>query len=200
MAWANSSLKSFMHSHRMDTHMQAPAELTTICYLQKDNRYLMMHRVKKDNDINKDKWIGIGGHLEQGESPEECIARETFEETGLTLNSQKLRGIITFVSNVYQTVYMFLYTSDDFSGEINSSCSEGNLEWVEIDRINDLPIWEGDRIFFRLLELREDFFSLKLEYDGDKLIKCAIDGVQTDPHPYLSLQTGLRSAKDSHGL
>ncbi|MGN0915906.1 MAG: NUDIX hydrolase [Succinivibrio sp.] len=166
--------------------MDTQSELTTICYLKKDNRYLMMHRVKKENDINKDKWIGIGGHLENGESPDECIVRETFEETGLTLNSYDLRGIITFVSNCYGVVYMFLYTSEDFSGEMTSICNEGNLEWVEMERICELPLWEGDKVFFKLLKERKDFFSLKLVYDGEMLVNCALDGKELDHKAYLS--------------
>ena len=152
------------------------AELTTICYLEKDDCYLMLHRVKKDNDINKDKWIGIGGHIEDGESPDECIVRETLEETGLTLNSYSLRGLITFVSDCYGVVYMFLYTSDDFSGVMNSQCNEGELEWIKKDKLFDLPLWEGDKVFFHLLETRKDFFSLKLVYNGDTLLQCILDG------------------------
>lgn len=157
-----------------------PAELTTICYLEKNNSYLMMHRVKKNEDINKGKWIGVGGHLENGESPEECVVRETLEETGLTLNSSRLRGIITFVSNCYNPVYMFLYTSKDFSGSMLSNCDEGNLEWVDKDKIFDLPLWEGDKVFFKLLETRTDFFSLKLVYEEDDLVECHIDGKQVN--------------------
>lgn len=156
--------------------MSKDAELTTICYLEKDNCYLMLHRVKKKNDINKDKWIGIGGHIEDGESPDECVVREAMEETGLTLNSYKLRGFITFVSNCYGSVYMFLYTSDDFSGDMNTHCNEGELEWIKKDKIFDLPLWEGDKVFFHLLETRKDFFSLKLVYNGDTLLQCILDG------------------------
>lgn len=164
-----------MHSH---------SELTTICYLMKDNCYLMMHRVKKENDINKDKWIGIGGHIEKGESPDECIVRETLEETGLTLNSYKLRGIITFVSDCHNVVYMFLYTSDDFTGKLTNCCTEGDLEWVALDKIKDLALWDGDKIFLSLLSERKDFFSLKLVYKGEKLVSCAIDGKEADLKDY----------------
>ncbi|MGN1392736.1 MAG: NUDIX hydrolase [Succinivibrionaceae bacterium] len=155
-------------------------ELTTLCYLEKNNAYLMMHRVKKNEDINKGKWIGVGGHLEKGESPDECLVRETLEETGLTLNTYKFRGFITFLSNCYNPVYMFLYTSDDFLGEIRSSCDEGNLEWVDKDKIFDLPLWEGDKVFFKLLETRTEVFSLKLVYENDDLIECYVDGKQVN--------------------
>lgn len=156
--------------------VRTKSELTTVCYLEKDDCYLMLHRVKKDNDINKDKWIGIGGHIEDGESPDECIVRETLEETGLTLNSYSLRGLITFVSDCYGVVYMFLYTSDDFSGVMNSQCNEGELEWIKKDKLFDLPLWEGDKVFFHLLETRKDFFSLKLVYSKDTLKQCILDG------------------------
>ena len=156
--------------------VRTKSELTTVCYLEKDDCYLMLHRVKKEKDINKDKWIGIGGHIEDGESPDECIVRETMEETGLTLNSYALRGIITFVSDCHCVVYMFLYTSDDFSGVMNTQCSEGDLEWFKKDRIFDLPLWEGDKVFFHLLKTRKDFFSLKLVYEGENLVQCILDG------------------------
>lgn len=141
---------------------------TTLCYIEKDNAYLMLHRVKKEADINKDKWVGIGGKFEEGESPEECLVREVKEETGLTLNSWRYRGVVTFVSEEYGTEYMHLFTSDDFSGEI-TECDEGEIVWVEKSRVQSLPIWEGDKIFFGLLEEEEGFFSLKLCYSGDTL-------------------------------
>lgn len=153
--------------------MKSP--LTTLCYIEKENSYLMLHRVKKENDINKDKWIGIGGHFENTESPEECLLREVKEETGLTLNSYRFRGLVTFVTLQGVTEYMCLFTSDDFSGEI-TTCDEGELEWVKKDRFPELNLWEGDYIFLRLLEEREDFFSLKLVYDGDKLVETVLDG------------------------
>lgn len=135
------------------------SNLTTLCYIEKDDSYLMLHRIKKENDINKDKWIGVGGHFEPDETPEECLLREVKEETGLTLNAWKLRGIITFMSNEFHTEYMFLYTADDFSGEL-SECTEGVLEWVDKSDIYTLPIWEGDKIFLKLLETSAEFFSL----------------------------------------
>lgn len=153
--------------------MKSP--LTTLCYIEKENSYLMLHRVKKENDINKDKWIGIGGHFENAESPEECLLREVKEETGLTLNSYRFRGLVTFVTLQGVTEYMCLFTSNDFSGEL-TTCDEGELEWVKKERFTELNLWKGDYIFLRLLEEREEFFSLKLVYDGDKLIEAELDG------------------------
>lgn len=153
--------------------MKSP--LTTLCYIEKENSYLMLHRVKKENDINKDKWIGIGGHFENAESPEECLLREVKEETGLTLNSYRFRGLVTFVTLQGVAEYMCLFTSNDFSGEL-TTCDEGELEWVKKERFTELNLWEGDYIFLRLLEEREEFFSLKLVYDGDKLIEAELDG------------------------
>lgn len=149
--------------------------LTTLCYIERDGAYLMMHRVKKERDINKDKWIGVGGHFEEGESPEECLLREVTEETGLTLTDYRLRGVITFIADAYPAEYMFLYTAEGFEG-IMHACDEGNLEWVPKGKVNGLPIWEGDKIFFRLLEERQDFFSLKLRYEGDTLAEAVLDG------------------------
>lgn len=143
-------------------------EITTLCYLKKDNKYLMLHRNKKDNDINKDKYIGVGGHVEHGETPTECIVREVKEETNLTLKSVKLRGLITFVIDDYDE-HSFLYTSEDFEGDL-CECAEGDLEWILIDEINNLPLWEGDKIFFKLLEETDRFFTLKLKYVNDVLV------------------------------
>lgn len=153
--------------------MKSP--LTTLCYIEKDDACLMLHRVKKENDINRDKWIGIGGHFEEGESPEECLLREVKEETGLTLLDYQFRGIVTFVTTDGITEYMCLYTSDSFVGEL-ISCDEGELEWVKKERFPELNFWEGDYIFLDLLEKRDTFFSLKLVYDGDKLISATLDG------------------------
>lgn len=139
---------------------------TTLCYLERDGRYLMLHRTKKEGDINKDKWIGVGGRLEDGESPEDCVRREVFEETGYSLISQRFRGIVTFVYDDV-TEIMYLFTSDDFTGEERTDCPEGDLEWVEKEKVYSLPIWEGDRIFLRFLEEERPFFSLKLVYDED---------------------------------
>ena len=153
--------------------MKSP--LTTLCYIEKDDCYLMLHRVKKQNDINKDIWSGIGGHFEEGESPEECLLREVKEETGLTLLDYRFRGLVTFVTTDGITEYMCLYTSDAFDGEL-VSCDEGELEWVPKNKFNELNFWEGDYIFLDLLETRDTFFSLKLVYDGDKLISAVLDG------------------------
>lgn len=151
------------------------SNLTTLCYIEKDNQYLMLHRVKKENDINKDKWIGVGGHFEADESPEECLQREVKEETGLTLTSYKLRGVITFISNEWQTEYMFLYTADEYTGEL-LECNEGVLEWVDKSKLSELPLWEGDKIFLKLLDTTEDIFSLKLRYEGEKLVESILNG------------------------
>lgn len=153
----------------------ARSNLTTLCYIEKDDKYLMMHRVKKKNDVNHDKWVGVGGHFEKDETPEECLLRETKEETGLTLERFHLRGVITFLCDYWPTEYMFLYTADQYSGEL-IECDEGNLEWVKKSDVYQLPIWEGDKIFFRLLEERETFFSLKLRYVGDELVEVKLDG------------------------
>lgn len=151
--------------------------MTTLCYIENKDSYLMLHRIKKENDVNKDKWIGIGGHFEADESPEECLLREVKEETGLTLTSYTFRGIITFKSDVCRTEYMCLYTADEFSGEL-TECTEGSLEWVKKDKIKELNLWEGDLIFFELLKNNAPFFSLKLKYKGDKLTEASLDGRQ----------------------
>lgn len=138
---------------------------STLVHLEQDGKYLMLHRTKKEGDYNKDKWIGVGGKFEPRESPEDCARRETLEETGLTIGDMSYRGIVTFIYRDI-TEYMHLFSSIDFSGEMKN-CDEGDLEWVDIDRICDLPIWEGDKIFFRLLKQNVPFFSVKLVYDDD---------------------------------
>ena len=148
---------------------------TSLCYIEKDGRYLMLHRIKKENDLNHDKWVGIGGKFEDKESPEECNAREVLEETGLTLGSCRYCGVVTFVSDKWETEYMHLFHSDDFEGELKE-CDEGNLEWVNIKDVYNLPLWEGDKIFFKLMEQKVPFFSLKLEYEGDTLINAVLNG------------------------
>ncbi len=150
--------------------------LSTLCYIERGGKYLVLHRTAKENDINKDKWIGIGGHFEADESPEECLLREVREETGYTLTSWKFRGIVTFVSGDGVTEYMSLFTADGFTGT-QSACDEGELAWVAKKELPGLNIWEGDRIFLRLLEEREEFFSLKLVYDGcGVLVEAVLDG------------------------
>lgn len=148
---------------------------TTLCHIEKDGKYLMLHRIKKENDLNRDKWVGIGGKFEDKESPEECNFREVLEETGLTLNSARYCGIVTFVSDKWETEYMHIFHSLDFQGELKE-CDEGTLEWVEIPHVYTLPIWEGDKIFLRLIEENAPFFSLKLEYEGDTLVKAVLNG------------------------
>ena len=148
---------------------------TSLCYIERDGKYLMLHRTKKVNDENHDKWIGVGGKFEEGESPEECMLREVQEETGLTLTAWRYRGIVTFVSNEWSGEYMHLFTADGYSGELKS-CEEGELEWVEKERLYALPIWEGDKIFLRLLDSGRPFFSLKLCYEGERLVSAALDG------------------------
>lgn len=152
------------------------AKLTTLCYIEKDHRYLMLHRVKKAHDINRDKYIGVGGHFERGESPEECLLREVREETGLTLLSYRMRGIITFLYGDDIVEYMHLFTADDFAGAL-TECDEGDLVWIDKDKVADLPVWEGDRIFLKLLQEDAPFFMLKLVYDkDDRLIEAMLDG------------------------
>ena len=141
-------------------------ELTTLCYLERDGQYLMLHRVKKEKDINKDKYIGVGGHFLYGESPDECLKREVLEETGLALTSYRARGIVTFVYGDDVVEYMHLYTADAWEGELRE-CDEGTLEWIDIEKVCGLTIWEGDKVFFRLLKEDAPFFSLKLVYSKD---------------------------------
>ena len=156
--------------------MGIEAKMTTLCYIEKDGAYLMLHRVSKKHDVCKDKWIGVGGHFEISESPEECLLREVKEETGLTLTSWRFRGLVTFVAEGWDTEYMCLYTADSHEGQI-LPCNEGVLEWVKKEDVLKLNIWEGDKIFFRLMDEEEEFFSLKLVYDGhDKLVSAALNG------------------------
>ena len=147
---------------------------TTLCYIEKENKYLMLHRTSKKKDGNKDKWIGVGGHFEKGESPEDCLLREVKEETGLELTSYQFRGIVTFISDEWPDEYMCLYTADRYTGDIGN-CDEGELVWVEKEKIMDLNIWEGDKIFLKLLMENQPFFSLKLEYKGDKLVNKVLN-------------------------
>lgn len=148
---------------------------STLCYIERDGAYLMLHRVKKINDCNHDKWIGIGGGIEEGESPLDCILRETREETGLTLNNPSYRGLVTFVSDIYETEQMHVFTCTDFFGEL-TECDEGTLEWVKKSEVLNLPIWEGDKIFLNLIFKPCPFFALKLVYKGDRLAEAVLDG------------------------
>lgn len=147
---------------------------TTVVYLEKNGKYLMLHRTRKQNDENHDKWIGIGGKFEEGESPEDCARREVSEETGLTMQTLSYRGIVTFVSNEWPTQQMHLFHSDAFSGEIRD-CDEGELSWIGKSALLSLPIWAGDKIFLRLLETDTPFFSLKLTYYGDRLTQALLN-------------------------
>ena len=155
--------------------MNRVPELTTLCYIERDGKYLMLHRVKKQGDMNHDKYIGVGGHFEYGESPDECLRREVLEETGMTLVNYRARGIVTFSYGEDVVEYMHLYTATA-DGE-PCECDEGELVWVDIDRVCELPIWEGDKVFFRLLAENRDFFSLKLVYSAsDELTGVWLDG------------------------
>ena len=152
---------------------------TTLCYIEKDGAYLMLHRIKKEQDENRDKWIGVGGKFEDKESPEDCVLREVKEETGLTLTDYRYRGIVTFVSDVWPCEYMHLFTATGFEGEIKE-CDEGVLEWLPKAQLYALPMWAGDRIFLDLLDQGAPFFSLKLVYEGEVLRQAVLDGKKLD--------------------
>ena len=152
-------------------------ELTTLCYIEKDDQYLMLHRTKKKIDPSHDLWMGVGGHFEEGESPEDCVLREVYEETGLTLTDYKLRGVVSFSDNDWYE-YMFLYSGYDFKGSV-TVCSEGDLVWVDKEKsVTELPIWEGDKIFLKLMNEGKPFFSLKLHYENKVLRSVVLDGVK----------------------
>ncbi len=149
---------------------------TTLCYITRGDQVLMLHRTKKENDLNKDKWIGIGGKFEANESPDECLLREVYEETGLTLNTWKCHGIITFLTDgEFEGEFMYLFSSDDFSGTLKD-CDEGDLQWVSRDFLDNLPKWEGDKIFLELMWQDAPFFLLKLRYSGDRLVEAILNG------------------------
>ena len=149
---------------------------TSLCYIVRNGKVLLLHRTKKENDLNEGMWIGIGGKFEENESPEECVLREVREETGLTLTEYAYRGIVTFVSDRWEGEYMHLFTATDTEGTLIGSCDEGDLEWVDQETFRTLPQWEGDRIFLDLLEQNEPFFSLKLEYEGCILRRAVLNG------------------------
>ena len=149
---------------------------TTLCYIERDNCYLMMHRIKKKVDVNQGKWIGVGGHCEEGESPDECVVREAREETGLNLTNVRARGLVTFCSDKWEMEYMHLFTADRFDGELVTECNEGELAWISKDQVLDLPLWEGDKIFLKLLTDDIPYFYLKLEYRGNALLCATLDG------------------------
>lgn len=148
---------------------------STLCYILRGNDVLMLHRVKKKNDINHDKWIGVGGKFEFEESPDECVLREVREETGLTLTSWRCRGIVTFLNEGGEGEYMYLFTADGFTGEL-IECNEGDLQWVSREFVSSLPQWEGDRIFLNLLWQNAPFFLLTLRYRNDRLIEAVLNG------------------------
>lgn len=148
---------------------------STLCYLERGDAYLMLHRVKKEHDANRDKWIGIGGKFEDKESPEDCLLRECREETGLTLTDYRYRGLVTFVSDEAPTEYMHLFTATGWTGTPHP-CDEGELAWIQKAELRSLPMWEGDRIFLDLLERDVPFFSLKLRYQGDHLAEAVLNG------------------------
>lgn len=148
---------------------------TTLCYITRGEDVLMLHRVKKENDLNHDKWIGIGGKFEDKESPEDCLLREAFEETGLTLTEYRYRGLVTFISDQWPTEYMHLFTATGWTGTARE-CDEGELAWIKKSDLLSLPLWEGDKIFLRLLDENEPFFSLKLQYEGETLVLAVLNG------------------------
>ena len=150
---------------------------SSLCYLYRGGDVLMMHRTRKKNDMNHDKWIAVGGRFEAGESPEECALREVREETGLTMLVPRYRGVVTFINDQYETERMHLFTCDKWTGEL-TDCDEGELVWLPKKEMDALPQWEGDRIFHRLLDEGVPFFELELVYSGEKLLSAALDGKQ----------------------
>ena len=148
---------------------------STLCYIEKDGKYLMLCRNRKKNDCNAGKWIGVGGKFEENESPEECLVREVKEETSLSLLSYKMRGIVTFVSDEWETEQMYLFTADSFAGE-TGDCNEGSLEWVKKTEVLNLPLWEGDKLFLKLLSEDSPFFLMKLDYRGNSLVSAKLNG------------------------
>lgn len=150
---------------------------TTLCYIEQDGKYLMLHRTKKENDLNHDLWVGVGGKFEENETPEECLLREVQEETGLTLTEFRLCSVITFLSDQWEGEYMYLFHATGFEGTVQV-CDEGDLEWVEKERVLHLPIWEGDRIFLEKMAAGDPFFTLKLRYEGARLKEAVCNGTE----------------------
>lgn len=150
--------------------MSVRVKMTTLCYIEKDHKILMLRRDKKEQDQSAGKWIGVGGKMEAGESPAECMLREVREETGLELTSWKLRGVISFMSDIWEDEYMMLYSADEFTGELVEECSEGTLRWIDRDQIMDLSLWEGDRLFLKRLLESDELIQMKLIYEGEKLV------------------------------
>ena len=149
--------------------------MTTLCYIEKDNNYLMLHRTKKENDINNGKWIGVGGKLEKGETPQECAVREILEETGLRVNKPVLKGIITFPDFTPDNDwYTYVFKATEFEGEL-IDCDEGTLEWVPYEQVLSKPTWEGDHTFLSWILEDKPFFSAKFSYKGDKLVESHVD-------------------------
>lgn len=160
----------------MEKKVDTP-RLTSLCYIEKDGRYLLLHRTKKENDENHDKWIGVGGKFEPGESPEDCALREVKEETGLTMTEFRLRGIVTFVSDEWGTEYMHLFTCTAFEGALATDCDEGELVWLPKTELLTKKMWAGDKIFLKALDERRDFFSLKLRYRGEELVEAKFGSI-----------------------
>jgi 8-oxo-dGTP diphosphatase len=148
---------------------------TTLCYLERGDQYLMLHRTKKENDLNHDKWLGVGGHFEDKESPEDCMLREVWEETGFTVTQWRYCGIVTFISDRWEAEHMHLFVCTDWTGD-EIVCNEGDLEWIDKKRLLELPMWEGDKIFLKLIDDHAPFFSLKLTYKGDELQEAVLNG------------------------
>lgn len=172
-----SSLEARLASALSNARKVYEIKQTTLCYMERDGQYLMLHRVKKAHDASHDKWIGIGGKCEKDESPDECMVREVREETGLVVGKWQYRGIVTFISDVWPCEYMHLFTCSDWSGVLARDCSEGDLRWIGREELFGLSLWEGDKVFLRLLmDERQPFFSLKLVYRGDELVLAKLDG------------------------